>query len=324
MEKYKAPNYRHISRLERLVANDALNIIASIEMKDKDISDPAEYNKMYDEEMRLGYEVMVSAFESTNPEEKLKYTGDADGDFISAFGPGDVTYYLQFIELKVTDFCKWAVLKGYNLPEDLAKLVTSPVCNVIQENPVQKSDENHESSKLQQNKAKCSAENDGGGHEPENGNTHEVTPKHLNESESKEEVKNGGADDIGGGERPKKVVKHRKKSGPKKCTLSMAVERAYLNLLERKQTAVLKPHMRNAFMDCFKEMVSEGNGNNDDTLQELISEVRKSKAGKYIIVTKDRPNKKNPLKIDEKSDEYDGSKVTRFLNSLRTHHPLGT
>jgi len=114
------------------------------------------------------------------------------------------------------------------------------------------------------------------------------------------------------------------KSGPKKCTLSMAVERVYLLLQERGQTDILKPRMRQAFMECFREMATEGNRNNDETILELIKEVSKSKMGKYTIVTKERPNKKNPKKIDEKSGVYDATQVTRYLNSLRKNHPLPT
>ena len=127
MEKYSAPNYRHITRLEWVPAEDALNILATVEMQDRNISDPAEYNKMYDEEMRLGYRVMVSAFESKNPEEKLKFSGDVDGECVSVSGPGDVTFYLQYISLNVVDFCTWASKKGYKLPKELTALLPTPV-----------------------------------------------------------------------------------------------------------------------------------------------------------------------------------------------------
>ena len=130
MGKY-TPNYRHISRLERIEANDALNILASIEMQDKDISDPAEYNKMYDEEMRMGYNVMMSAFKSKNPKEKLEFTGDANGEYINVSDSGDVTFCLQYVELKLTDFCNWATKKGYKLPDELAVLSTAPIATEL-------------------------------------------------------------------------------------------------------------------------------------------------------------------------------------------------
>ena len=140
MGKYKEPNYRHISRFERVVANDALNILASIEMQGKDVSDPIEYNKLYDEELELGYQVMSSAFKNTNSDEHLKFTGDSEGDFIDISGNGDVTFFFQHIELKVTDFCIWALKKGYDLPVELAKLVAPSGGEIKQVERQQKDD----------------------------------------------------------------------------------------------------------------------------------------------------------------------------------------
>lgn len=123
-----------------------------------------------------------------------------------------------------------------------------------------------------------------------------------------------------------KSQKTANKSGPKKCTLSLAVEIAYLKLRGRGDVAVLKPGMRDAFMECFREIATDGNINSDDDVLKLIKEITKTRNNKYIIVTHDRYNEYKPLQVDEISIKIEKGdveiQVTRFLNNLRKAYPL--
>jgi hypothetical protein len=123
------PNYNHYSRLNTIFADEAQKLLASFELRGKNISDPDEYNISLKEEMKLASEVLFSAFDSNG----LKFTSEVNP---CEYDNYDQQYYnLRVIELNLSDFCTWASKKKYKLPEELAVLSTLPDCEVVKTDP---------------------------------------------------------------------------------------------------------------------------------------------------------------------------------------------
>jgi len=126
MSEIKVPDFKHYSRVNTIFANEAQFILASMELHEKNISDPDEYNKLLKEEMKLAYKVLSSAFDG---DDKLKYTYE---EYPYIYDDSDVEfYYLDALELNLAEFCTWASKKKYKLPEELAVLSTLPGCEVV-------------------------------------------------------------------------------------------------------------------------------------------------------------------------------------------------
>ena len=120
MSEIKKPSYIHYTRIPNIRANEAQWLLASIELRDRDIYDPDEYNKLLEEKMVQAGSVLVTGLD----DDEIKYTADDQPyDFIDS---GEKTYYFKNIILNITDFCTWASKKKYKLPEELAELSTWP------------------------------------------------------------------------------------------------------------------------------------------------------------------------------------------------------
>ena len=120
--------YKHYSRLNTIFADEAQRLLASFELRGKNISDPDEYNTSLKKEMILASGVLDSAFDSND----LRFTSE-ESPYI--YDNDDTQYYnFKFMKLNLSDFCTWASKKKYKLPEELAKLSTWSGCEVDETN----------------------------------------------------------------------------------------------------------------------------------------------------------------------------------------------
>ena len=66
MSEIKVPDYKHYSRVNTIYANEAQYFLASMELHEKNISDPDEYNKLLKEELRLAYLTRMKCLRNEN------------------------------------------------------------------------------------------------------------------------------------------------------------------------------------------------------------------------------------------------------------------
>ena len=331
MIRMTEPDYKHYTRLETICADEAQWLLAVFELRNKEFSDKDTYEAQFADQYKLAARVLCHAFKK-----RLKPIYD-DPDAVSYENGVINGYVFSLISINVVSFCTWALELKYNLPDVLVALVKGSDCNILSEEhgdqiaeDTQQLDESEKIVELpvtEEVPVEDTTETEVPMGEAESSETAIAIDSNdsSNTGEPKESEINNNDDEnnkTNSSSVQKTSQNKRRKGGPKKCTLSLAVEIAYLKLLDQGETKVLRPKMKDAFMECFREMATDGNRNSDQGVLELIKEVRKSKLGKYTIVTHDRANKSNPLKIEEKSSECDASRVTRFLNTLRTNHPL--
>jgi hypothetical protein len=324
------PDYIDYTRLKTIFAYEAQWFLAVFSLRGKEFRDQSEYETCFEQKKKFAYRVLEDALDN----EDIKYSCV---DFPYIFDDfGNKEYNLDVIIFNIKDFLKLAMDLKYNLPDVLVAFVKGQDCNILSEeqgNQIaedsQKFDEPQETGEApvtEEVPAEVPPETETVPEEVEPPETIVVIESEdsPNTDESIGTVVNNSSDENNKTNNPsaqKTSQNKRRKGGPKKCTLSLAVEIVYLKLLDQGDTKVLMPGMRDAFMECFREMASDGNRNSHPGVLVLIKEVRKSKLGKYTIITHDRPNKANPKKIEEVSDEHGTSQVTRFLNSLRAKHP---
>jgi hypothetical protein len=151
MSEINLPDYKHFSRLNTIFANEAQFILASIELHEKNISDPDEYNKLFNEEMRRAYKVLSSAFDSGD---KLKFTCEEFPDPYIFDESNEAFYYLDVMKLNLAEFCTWASKLKYNLPEELAKLSTCSCSNDAVNSQIVEDDKGTPSTKVEGNAKK--------------------------------------------------------------------------------------------------------------------------------------------------------------------------
>ena len=126
MSEMQPPNYIHYSRLQTISAAEAELLLASFELRDKNTSEPAEYEKLLTKERKAASRVLLKAFES----KVLNY----DEIGLEEIGPAvryqekhkEVGYVFSRIEIQTADFCSWAYKLKYNLPEELLSLIAVP------------------------------------------------------------------------------------------------------------------------------------------------------------------------------------------------------
>jgi len=131
MNEIIKPDYIHYSRLDSITAEEAKWLLASIELRERGISDPDEYNSLLEEGMKFASRVLIAAIARSDGS-KLAFIPNG---FYRDVNDSGITmgYCFKAINFKVSDFCSWASEK-YNLPEELAKLtkdfaVQEPVKN---------------------------------------------------------------------------------------------------------------------------------------------------------------------------------------------------
>lgn len=113
-----------------------------------------------------------------------------------------------------------------------------------------------------------------------------------------------------------------KKGGRIKGSLAEAVEHAYIKLLKKGNTEILRLGKPREFLDRLKEMATEGNPNEDKFVAERIKVVNTPTVGEYTVVTQDRRiRRKSTIRLEE-SRTYGQTRISQILIELRRNNNL--
>lgn len=128
------PNYVHYTRVKFIYANEAQELLAKSELRNKSFRDQSELDRQLKEEMILASKVLRQSFDNGD----INYDDDECPE--SSDKEGNKIYYLSLIKISIEDFCTWAAKLKYKLPEELAVLSTLPESEVAKTDQDKKDD----------------------------------------------------------------------------------------------------------------------------------------------------------------------------------------
>lgn len=287
MSEVNEPNYKHYSRLNTTLADKAQWLLASFELSGKNISDPDEYNKLLEKEMKSAYEVLRSAFNSG----MLKFTCDEDPfEYDSA---GGTHYHLEIMTINISEFCSWAAEK-YKLPDELAELATPSASNDIIKNKKPETENDHEAPQPPADEEK---------------NPVGKVGYDQQKPESKSNL-----------HRPPNVVNGVTKP---KGSLLQAMEHIYLKIKEEGNTDTLKPRNIDVFLKRFRKFITGvENRKENEYVLERIEDVNPSDPVKTVITKERIISRTNERNHVEDKRTYNMYAVSKRLTYLRSKYPL--
>jgi hypothetical protein len=294
MADIKEPNYVHYTRINNITFVEAQKLLASFELRVRNIADSNEYERLLKDEMSLAYKVLFEAFESG----ALTPNYDGPAYNLSEFGLIDDYYNLDQIKIRTVKFCSWASKLNYNLPEILQKCNMDSDDDAAIEIPERKSAKRAPEPKTPDIKSK-----DG---KPEGPHSEVVELPKASAADNPE---------------PPKTSQKKRTKPPE--ALTEAVEYVFKILHDEGNTEILKPKSIHEFLRRFKDFAEEkGNRNLHSYVSERIKTVNLSDDYDTVI-TKERVVKVlGKGNFTEESRTYNKQRISRRLCDLRKKYPL--
>jgi len=283
------PNYKYYARIKSIPGNEAQKLLAMFELRDKEFSDQAEFDKLFEIEMKLARNMLVQAIDNG----ELNYNNDEDPyiDIKDGFW-----LVLNKINISTIKFISWAAELEYNLPEELAKLV---------------------------NKAECSS-NDNSQDTP--GEDEAQKPIETSEADESKpdkpsnEVIDESVPDLASPATDRSAPKN--KGGRPKGYLYEVIEHVYNNLGKHGKSELSKLRRVREFIIFTKQMATKGNDYTDEYVMERIKSIKVPEEGDCTITLEDKVTLRGLNELTEKPGKasYTNNDVAKILTKLRKNN----
>lgn len=286
----KEPNYKHYRRIKSITADKAKELLAFFELRDKEFCDQDELDNLLAEELKLAGSLLFEAIDSG----ELKYSAD---ECPYDYHPdGYKVYIFCKIQITVADLISWAAKREYNIPCELANLLSKAECSSnfnLQDT---------QGEDVAQDNAEVPAENEPG----------TVNSRKEGDDESGAEPANPAIDRI-----PPK-----NKGGRPNAYLSEAVECVYQKLGEHGKSGLSKPSKIREFIIFMKEMSTRNNQYFDEFLKERIKSIQIPEEGDCTIITEDKVSLKGQAETIIRGKSYKNNDIAKILTRLRKNNRI--